>query len=238
MRVIEGERFDCRAGGYTLPSALEDVEFRRCTVSTCQHAPAQDGPDDRPLIRGVRLVRCHIEGSDLPPVVVEDSVVDTIWFSRGIWGPQRLRGCAFRHVVIRGPVTGGLAFGPSPAVYLRASADMADDPYVLANAAYYRDVDWALDIREAEFTGVEFHAGIPAGLIRRDPATQVVLRRAALLAGDWDERVDDSLARIWIDGLLASGFADTVLVAGRRSKRFARDLAAIEQLVDLGFAER
>ncbi len=236
MRVIEAGRLTCERS-YPLPPLLEDVEFRRCTVERCQHPAQQSGPADRPVIRNVRITRCHIEASDLPPVVVEDSEVDTIWFRRGIWGPQRLPGCAFRHVVIRGRITGSVAFTPSPAVHLRATTDITADPYVLANARFYETVDWALDISEAEFTSVELGSGIPAALVRRDPSTQAVLHRSTLVDGRWRELAGETLARIWIEDLLASGFDDRILVAPKRSTRFAAELDLIRKLVDLGYAE-
>jgi hypothetical protein len=237
MRVIEGATLNCQ-GKYDIPRLLEDVEFRRCTVEICQSPPRQRGPEDRPVIRNVRLVRCHVTASDLPPVIAEDCEIDTIWFHRGKWGPQRMVGCAFRHVVIRGNVTGSLAFTPGPAVPgLRAVEDATRDSYVVANRRFYEGVDWALDIREARFTSVEFSSGIPAALIRRDLETQVVLRRSSLVDGSWQARVKDTLATIWIEDLLLSGFDDCVLVAAKRGRGFSKEIAAIGSLRDAGLLD-
>src|SRR5262245_2027875 len=136
MRVIEGATIACN-GRYELPSLVEDVEFRRCKAENCQRPPRQLGPDDRPVLRNVRFVRCRLSASELPPVVAEDCEIDTVWFHRGRWGPQRVAGSAFRHVVIRGNVTGNVTFSPSPLVPgLRASRDVSGDPYVIANRRY------------------------------------------------------------------------------------------------------
>ena len=237
MNVIDGAEFRCD-GTYDLPRTIEDIEFRRCRVDTCQHPPRQRGPGDRPLLRNVRVVRCHVTASDLPPVIVEDCEIDTVWFHRGIWGPQRIVGCAFRRVVIRGNVTGSVAFTPGPAIPgLRAPRNAVDDPYVAANRRYYQGVDWALDISEASFTDVEFSSGIPSDLIRRDPATQVILRRSGLDDGEWREKVTDTLATIWIEDLLRSGFDDTVLVAGKRNRSFSKVMASIASLRDAGLVQ-
>ena len=238
MLVIEGREYACPGGDYALPGLVEDIEFRRCSVDMCQHPPRQNDPSERPVIRGVRLFRCKVAASDLPPVIAEDCVIDTITFHRGIWGPQRIAGAAFRHVVIRGNVTGAVAFTPGPAFMgYRADRDATMDSYVVANRRYYQDVDWALDISEARFTSVEFGSGIPASLIRRDPSTQVVLRRSAVVDGRWTDQVDDQLARIWIEDLLRSGFDDTVLVAAKRGPKFAEVMAVIARLREAGLVE-
>jgi hypothetical protein len=140
--------------------------------------------------------------------------------------------------MIRGNITGSVAFTPSPAIPgLRAASDATADPYVVANRRYYDDVDWALDISEARFTSVEFSSGIPARLIRRDPETQVVLRRSTFLNRPWRDEVPGSLAQIWIDDFLASGFDDTIIVAGKRGRAFAKELELIDKLRKAGLAE-
>jgi len=48
----------------------------------------------------------------------------------------------------------------------------------------YKEVDWALDIRDAVFSSAEFF-GVPGELIRRDENTQVLLRREAFSRVDW-----------------------------------------------------
>lgn len=235
MLLIEGREFRCETT-YQLPD-LEDVELRRCTFVECQW-PAQQTLEDRPTLRRVNLTRCHVTASDLGSVTAEDCTIDTIWFHRGMWGPQKLAGCAFRHVVIRGNVTGGLRFVPSYdwlTAYPQPPA--ADDPVVRANAAYYDDVDWALDISEACFTGIEMSwCDIPARLIRRDPVTQAIVTRRSAASADWRAACGDSPFWVAIERFLESGLPDTVLVAPRRSKHFERERAALERLRAVGVA--
>ena len=111
---------------------------------------------------------------------------------------------------------------------------MTREPYVLANRHFYQGVDWALDITEARFTGVEFSSGIPADLVRRDPESQVILRRSSVVDGTWRERVDNMLATIWIEDFVRAGFDDTILVAGKHGRGFANEMAAIGSLRDAG----
>lgn len=113
----------------------------------------------------------------------------------------------------------------------------ADDPTVKANARYYAEVDWALDISEAEFTGVEmYRSGIPATLVRRDPETQVVVTRDSVTNGDWRAACDGSSVWVAIERFLSSGFQDAVLIAEKRAKHLAEDLAAFRRLRDIGVA--
>lgn len=61
-------------------------------------------------------------------MTLADCVVDTVRFHRGMWGPQPIAGCAFKHVV-RGHVTSGLRFGVSPESHgTSPSPPVADDP--------------------------------------------------------------------------------------------------------------
>jgi hypothetical protein len=233
--VFEGETF-ARRTRYVLPNVLHDVELHRCTFRQCQ-APAQTSVGERPTIRNVLLDRCHIEASDLGPVIVEDCAIDTIWLHRGNWGPQRLTGCAFRHVTIRGNVNGALQLDYARRRNLATYA--LDDEFVVANAEYYASVDWALDIREARFESCWLHfSDVPARLIRRDPATQIVVTRDRAIASRWRELdLPEGAWRLSIEDFLATELPDLVLVACPRGTRYERQMATIDVLRAEGIAE-
>ncbi len=230
--LIEDREFSVHR--YRLPDLVEDVELRRCRFETCQ-APRQRTAADRPTLRRVSLVRCHVSASDLGAVIAEDCTVDTIWFHRGIWGPQMIEGCALRHVTISGNVTGGLEFLASG---LLQSAEERD-ALLAANRRFYADVDWALDISAARFTSVSVvRSDIPARLIRRDPETQVVISRRAMLEADLPRLLGEvATIGMGIDRFLETGFDDTVLVAPRRGPRFAQQMGIIDRLRVEGLVE-
>ena len=230
--VVEDREFSVQ--GYRLPDPLEDVELRRCRFDTCQ-TPTQRTASDRPTLRRVSLQRCHVTASDLGAVIAEDCTVDTIWFHRGIWGPQAIEGCALRHVTLRGNVTGGLEF--LAAGLLQPAAER--DELLAANRRFYADVDWALDISDARFTSVSFvRSDIPARLIRRDPTTQVVISRRAMLAVDLPRLLGETtIIAMGIDRFLETGFDDTVLVAPTRGPRFAQQSEVIDRLRAEGLVE-
>jgi hypothetical protein len=237
LTVIEGREFR-RLGPYRLPDLVDGIELKGCTFAECQ-APRQRTLADRPTVRNVTLSRCHFAASELGAVVAEDCTIDTIWFHRGIWGPQRIEGCALKHVTARGNVTGAVAFSPSHAWWTASKrASVIDDPIVAANQRYYETVDWALDISEARFTGIDMsRCDIPARLIRRDPETQVVVTRDNVSNGDWATACAGSGGwQIAIEDFLAGGLPNTVIVACRRGRYFKGQLAAIERLRDIGVA--
>ena len=166
---------------YAFADPTEDLVLRQCRFAMFQH-PVQKSLDARPTLRRLTLERCHFTASELGPLILEDALIDTIWIHRGMWGPQKVVGCAFNRVVIRGRINGGVRFVPSMDWMLnRPLAPAVDDPFVRANQRYYEGVDWALDIGSAEFTGIEMsQCDIPARLIRRDPETQVVVTRESV----------------------------------------------------------
>src|SRR5918992_623753 len=220
---------------YAFEDPFEDVSIRRCRFAMFQH-PVQRELADRPTLRRITVERCHFTASDIGPIILEDSTIDTIWFHRGIWGPQMFVGCAFKHVVIRGAVHGSIAFVPSDDWWRDHILEPATtDPTVKANERYYSGVDWALDISHAEFTGVEmYRSGIPARLVRRDAETQVMVTRSSVAMADWRRACGDSSQWVAIERFLDSGFADTVLIAPKRSKYLEADVAAFRRLRDIG----
>ena len=222
---------------YAFADPTEDLVVRRCRFAMFQH-PYQQSLGERPTLRRITIERCHFTASDLGPVIVEDAVLDTIWFHRGIWGPQKIVGSAFKRVALRGRIHGSVRFVPSIDWSLHRALEAAvDDPFVRANQRYYDDVDWALDISAAEFTGIEMSlCDIPARLIRRDPETQVVVTRESAARGDWRAASEGSSQWVAIERFLQAGFGDTVLVAPTRSKYVEADVAAFRRLRDIGVA--
>jgi hypothetical protein len=107
-----------------------------------------------------------------------------------------------------------------------------------ANQKYYSKVDWALDISEALFLDCSLRT-VPARLVRRDPETQVVVKREKVLTGSWRELryVKDTRWEAELDGFLEQGLPDRVLVAPKRDRRFQQHLDGLKALRDAGIAE-
>jgi hypothetical protein len=106
-----------------------------------------------------------------------------------------------------------------------------------ANANYYANVDWALDISEARFEEGEIQR-VPAKLIMRDPETQIIITREKALKGVW-KQLDLSKTH-WatsIEFFLERGDEDVVLVAPKRHPKYPQLLDGLKMLRDAGVAE-
>ncbi len=114
-----------------------------------------------------------------------------------------------------------------------------NDDFMNADKEFYRNVDWALDVSRAEYMELELH-GVPAHLVRRDPNTQVVVKRERIIEtqDEWEAmELGGTPWQIALRSFLAVGFADQVLVAPKRGKDFAKWNEGLQRLRDAGIAE-
>ncbi len=182
-RVFEHQKFEDLDDDLLLPwpfrktpSRFEDLEFRQCTFSRCQLSLSRN-PNRRTVVSHVNLLNCRAIGCDLNQAIVEDVLVD------GLSTPFLYSwGAVFKHVTLRNRIGSILL---NHLVTPSQPHSRTQHMFALANAAYYTQVDWALDIREAEFEEDVDLRGIPGTLIRRDPTTQVLVTRAKALEGKW-----------------------------------------------------
>ena len=113
--------------------------------------------------------------------------------------------------------------------------------FAAARATFYAATDWALDISEAEVLELEIE-GVPADLIRRDPATQAIVRRGTVAGTSWQHAVpawNEHWSTVIEMALDEESDDDIVLVAQKAAKRkkFQTLVDGIENLRDLGIAE-
>jgi hypothetical protein len=105
--------------------------------------------------------------------------------------------------------------------------------------ALYSTIDWALDISGAKFpNGATFEA-VPGDKIRRDPESQILIKRDRLAASDWRsldyQRTPIDIAISWFE---TGSLFDSVVIASRStSKHRAADLAVLNMLRREGIAE-
>jgi hypothetical protein len=220
------EQFYDRASGRT----FSDILFERCVFESCAVSITKD-PALRTTIRNVHLINCEEAGCSLKPAIVEDVLVDGLKTS----GLFQAWGAVFKHVVLKGRI-GRIMISDS----LFPSSDTTSahrKAFADANATFYSNVDWALDISEAEFEECDIR-GIPARMIRRDPETQVVVTREKALGGAWREL--DLSKTYWataIEFMLDQQESDTVLVAPKGNRRFRDLVHGLEILQAAGVAE-
>jgi hypothetical protein len=207
---------------------FDDLQFRKClfvssavSITTKVHK--------RSTLRNIRLLDCEVVGCTVHAAIIEDVLVDGLTTDDLL----AVRGAAFRHVVLKGKI-GSIKIGPwvMPSIAKPRVQQAFDD----ANAAYYSTVDWALDIREALFVTCDLR-GVPAGLIRRDPETQVVVTREKALAGTWRQlNLYKTYWPVSLQWFLDSGEADIVLVAPKRDLKYRYLLEGLQVLREAGVA--
>jgi hypothetical protein len=191
-------------------------------------------PSLRSTIRNVRLIGCEEVGCSLHTAIVEEVLVDGLKTSGSAGGLFQTWAAVFKHVILKGKVRRVMF---SSAVSLGMATKDEQQAFDEVNAAYYRTVDWAMDISQGEFEECEIQC-VPAHLVRRDPETQVVVTRAKAARGEW-RQLDLSKTHwaVSLDWFLKRGDHDVVLVAPKRSKKFHDLLAGLKLLRDANIAE-
>jgi uncharacterized protein YjbI with pentapeptide repeats len=210
-----------------------DVTARRCAFNQC-NLPNRSTPGSWNRISNVHLSdvshwNCSINGS-----VFEDVSLHNL--KRTGDAPLFLWGCVFRRVKLSGRLSGikiNRAIGAGPAFHAVQPA------WDSAASKFYADVDWALDISEAQFPGGVTFEAIPGHLIRRDPGRQVLVTRKALSAANIDSLDFDKTAiNIALSWFLRGSMFDSVVVAARSDSKWAkRDGAVLNMLRSEGLAE-
>lgn len=196
---------------------LDRVKFVGCVFGQ------QDDPEFGFVVRDVTATRCRTDNCSVQGVRFEDVTVDGLTTKH-----QQLGGCLFRHVTLKGKI--------GPIMTTPVHRGVAEDIRAAMNTAlvdYYKDVDWALDISEAEFADADFYM-VPGDLVRRDPETQFLLRRDVIVPAKDQIPLGPSIAASRFE---STPFDSIVAVVGRRSKNFARDLEEFEQVRKAGLAE-
>jgi hypothetical protein len=227
-KVFEKQEFESfydRNSGRT----FSDLEFRQCRFVSSGISISRN-PRKRSTVRNVRLIQCEVLGCAIDTAIIEDVLVDGLKTN----GLFQTWGAVFKHVTLRGKIDRIML---SPAVAPGVAKPHEQRAFDEANAAYYSTVDWALDISEGIFEECDIR-GVPSHFIRRDPATQVIVRREKALQGTW--RQLDLSKTYWataIEGLLEEGDPDVVLVAPKRHPRYLQLLDGLKMLRDVGVAE-
>jgi hypothetical protein len=228
MKTFEGQEFakfyDDDSGAH-----FSDIEFAKCSFRSSVISMASE-PRLRSTIRNVRLLNCEQRGCTVDAAIIEDVLIDTFRTHTLLqcWG------AVFRHVTFRGRIGRIMS---SPAVATGTATPEQQRAFDIANAEYYANVDWALDISEAEFDECELQR-VPAQLVRRDAETQVVITREKAMRGTWrDLDLSKTYWKTSIEFFLERGDADVVLVAGKRARKYRDLLDGLKKLRDAGVAE-
>ena len=212
--------------------SFSDFEFVKCKFMGggfgYRHTPDFSR---RTSASNIRIVNCEARKFGIGPALLSDIHIENMRSDVVIvWG------ALFRHVTIKGRFDKLMIHG-IPSTCSIGSPEMFR--YWETCDAFYVDVDWAIDIREAEFDDFCFRTrGVPAHLVRRDRETQVIVSREKAIQAKWRDLGLSGLTQIFFECLIRESSPSTVLVAPKRNKKNYKDvLADIEKLRDAGIAE-
>lgn len=228
MRQFLGQTFtgfDDRDSG----SLFENLVFEKCVFDNCAISMTFD-TRLRSTVRNVQLLGCRVDApGSVDCARVEDVLIDGL-ATRDLvicWAT------VFKHVTLRGRI-GRLMASPLPTVNPPAEVAKA---FRDANAEYYRKVDWAIDIREAEPVDLSL-IGVPGRLVRRDPANTVHISASRLSGRHWRlPGVVGSVCEVAIKSLSHFNIDDLVIVANGTGASRQRQLDAFRILREEGLAE-
>jgi len=218
-------------------SSVEDLSFEECFFSGCTFAVREgtfESPDRWARIVRLNVKDCRLSGCHLGPIILQDAIIDGLRTDDlHVWG------AVYRRVVLRGRI-GPLLIGDLVVAPAGSDKETAATCRAWTREHYARQTDFALDLSAAEFTGEVDLRGVPARLVRRDPETQAVVRKAKVL--DRRYRQLDLLGAPWdltIDAMFDPGedAEDRVLIAPKRDRRFKKWLEAIRILRAEGIAD-
>jgi hypothetical protein len=206
------------------PKVLRDAEFNQCQFDGGALVQYDD-PTCGLVVENVILHKCRTGNTVLHGVRFENVMVDGLT-NRSL---LPLEACLLDRVTLRGrigPIMTMPASGTIPAEMRAAFREQA--------AKFYSEIDWALDIAEAEFSDADF-TQVPGDLVRRNPETQFLVHREAALSAELDSL--PGFAAIVAERAGNSPFDTTVAVVPTRSKNADRYRDELRILRTQGIAE-
>jgi hypothetical protein len=184
-------------------------------------------PGDWNLVRDVSLIDVTQINAFLNTAAIEDVALHNL--KRQGASPLFLWGCVFKRVKLSGALSG---------IKINRSAGPLhpdQQEWDAAIVAYYKTVDWALDISESKFKGGCSFEAIPGNLIKRNPETQVLVNRDRLEGGNW-EHLDyaGTAIDIGLSWFLSGSLFDSVVLAARSEPKWAKRDFGSPQFVSVG----
>lgn len=184
-----------------------------------------DDPGFGFVVRDAEARRCKVDNCGAHGVRFQDVLVDGLTIAGGLL----LEACLFERVTLRGNIGRIVTTPPQSALTAEVRQSLVE-----GLRAAYRDVEWALDISQANFVDADFYY-VPGELIRRDEETQFLLRRESFSGMDVSDL--PSYAKIAVDRFEPSPWDSIVAIAPRRSRNFDRRLSELTELRRAGLAE-
>ncbi len=216
--------------GHDQAVELCDLRFVNCRFLSYSLA-ASKKVEHRTFLRNVELIGCTEQAGKCGPVFLCDSQITDLKTT----GLFIAHGVRFQRVTIAGEC-GRIKLNAEAHLL---SSDETNQLFAMDRDNFYKNMDWALDIAKARFHYAEFH-GVPADLVRRDPETQIVIRREPFEKHpDWRRELDDDKCEMGVEFFLCSDCQSTVMVAPILASKKERErvLSCFDRLRKMGIAD-
>lgn len=230
MKRIENKTITTYRGPWW-PRTVGGVELVGCTLQDCSIGYRHSRDFKRRtivkdvVIKDCQISTCHVNAAQLEEIHLENIFGGNIFILGALFKHVRMKG-KFDVIVIHG----------TPEFSMRGENQRR---YWTLCDQYYADSDWALDISEAEFADFSIRTrGIPSHLVRRDPETQVIVKKENIVEGRWRSlgvcKLVETDFKLWEN----EGGEDLIIVAPKRRKDdFTAVMADIRRLREAGIAE-
>ena len=214
---------------------LENMKFERCEFTSCIISLTAD-VDRMSTVRNVTLDDCYANGCLTGPMILSNVTINNLKTNDLllVWSPY------FDRVTLSGEI-GKMKINrtAAPSTHNKPT----QKPFEDFRNQFYANVEWALDISKARFKEFDLES-VPAHLVRRDPESQIVVKRERALeiaTPGWEARLDPS-NKLWpfiINLFLGDGDPDIVLIAPLGAAKAKRDplLKGLQELRRIGLAE-
>ena len=206
------------------PQVLQDAECEQCQFDGGALVQFDD-PSCGLVVRNVLLHKCRGGPVELHGVRFENVTVDGITNRGGL----QLRSCVFDRVTLRGKIGPIMTMEAHTSVPVELRAAFREQAVKL-----YDDIEWALDITEAEFSEVDL-SFVPGNLVRRNPETQFLIHAEAARSAELESL--PTYASILAERAALSPYDATVAAVPTRSKNADEYRAELQILRDRGIAE-
>ena len=230
--IIDRQFYSLVDRGDTL--LIENIQVERCEFDFCGLCETID-INRRTTVRNVHINNCMIQNhTSIGPAILEDVFITDLKIQDLfiLWDPL------FKHVTLKGKIgdikvnsVAGLNMDIKPEIQASFNA---------AKKLFYNNVNWAIDISEAKLRHLELW-GVPSHLVRRDPESQVIVKRIKALQANWREKLhpENTEWPHWIEMLLQFEEPDIILAAPKAlpRKKYEKLLDGLKDLREIGLAE-
>lgn|SRR5690554_1319486 len=205
---------------------IQNLHFNNCKFEYC-NIRSTDFPKNRGVIEDITMRNCSSVSSNLGNLVVKNCTFENLKTN----GMVQIVGAVYERVKLIGKFNKMMLINE----YNTPNKNVKDQ-YTLANKAFYKQIDWAIDISKADFVELNLR-GIPSDLVIRNEEFQAIIRKKNI-PSDWKKlKFSSPVTKVVLDNIFYFNFDDYIFMACRRHPNFKGILNDIELLRKNGIAD-